>query len=1451
MALVTPITLSLVDGFVSWSRQTDEVQITPEMTTAEQVAAIEGAIDSGLPFVFKRGAVYDDLPELNFTNPVPYVAWYGDKQLDRPKLRFLKPASWGFNLQWLSNTDTTSFMVIGLDMDGSNTGQELPYSNWIKTDFYAIRGKVTGGSTKTHSGIVIEDCIFRRWDTGVHLVDDNPRTEAAGTEGAIEVAIRRNMFLDMNGNDGHSLGIYGEGWADGSLIEQNFFDYIGFTAALGRNAPDFGDPSVPIADKRSHGIYLQQFGGEVVVRENIFRKCAAHAIQHRVTGINNYNVMFYCAISSNIGSVQNAPGKESQFLGNLFGHQEDISEDEARGKGFAPFYSDGGLDADQNIFFDRRGTATGGQGVGMEIPFGTTATDNVFVDWAHSNGTTKPSGGTNTNVSGLSIDYNGTYYDIAPTPEGTANVDQPPHAFDDNYQLDAPANYDSYPDITEEDAAVLRARRLGEWRQVDHVSYYIDQARATVKAGVQSAYSLTPANLDPITWSVVFTDINPDLVTSMAELTAARDAQQPNIIVASGTYDVADRSFAIQHKCNFTMQAGAELTTGTLWFTAGADGSNITFETGSALKPSHANHKGGLLIQSDNTTVTGGTATDLSRATNPSTPTYSSDYPPDDEKPVRDFGLYVQGAQNVTVTGFTASNFWFGIGTGLTCRNVTFDGCEAYDSYEHAWYLQHNFDLRVLNCKGIRAGQLALKVQSAASTPSDIERVTIQNFVGESRYTGLFVNQVTRDTDKRFKDIILSTIDLTLQTGGLSTHQSVIVEATDGLTIEGLTQTGYASDLTLVDVTSYTGPTPDDEEDAESLTDPINAIDTAVDAVTPGLRNRWKLDETRASVTTASDTGTDVPRNGVIGSAVSRGRGNLLTSHVNRRACMEFAGTANSTIDITGWTIPSGDFSFSFWVKSDAAFTTTKYIFSHGDGTLNNYFHFLTNGGNLQLRAYRGGANIGLTTSGVSFDTDTWYFVTYTLTGSTPALYINGSLASTVTGTTLGAVTGAHIGGYADDTSANRLDGLMQDVMVFDGPLTSDEATSLWDARIPATAVFYDDFENASNFSVTGATATASGNTLSITNTLAGAATAPAGSVPTDEAWAMQGVVNPDGGAGVRCRIQLLDGASTVVGTIDFVGTSIELSVSGTGVDTVIPTSWDHDDSQRILIAGDPSTLELHFWLLHNDTAGNDQYEYLGEVAMPSAPDRFRFAWGGTIGTSVFSGPWGVWRASDVIATIGTSIPKGSPLYDPCPRHFANSDENEPNQLGFWLYDNDADEYMIVNFGKGGSGATYADARSGWIGDLKPRRVFIDTGTNDVNDVSPPDPLTVVAKVQSFAEAVHGTYGIPVTVGTMAARPNAIDADQHLADRTTFNNAVRENANSWGATYLDIEAATTDPGNSKLLVSDFDADSVHFTAAAQQAVGVRWRTGGNPQYLSTRFESLRAGLYSPLRQFGA
>jgi lysophospholipase L1-like esterase len=120
--------------------------------------------------------------------------------------------------------------------------------------------------------------------------------------------------------------------------------------------------------------------------------------------------------------------------------------------------------------------------------------------------------------------------------------------------------------------------------------------------------------------------------------------------------------------------------------------------------------------------------------------------------------------------------------------------------------------------------------------------------------------------------------------------------------------------------------------------------------------------------------------------------------------------------------------------------------------------------------------------------------------------------------------------------------------------------------------------------------------------------------------------------------------------------------------------------------------------------------------------------------------------------------------------------------------------------------------------DHQPGYVPILGGTNDLGwNVSPPEVMSNLAAMYEQTLAM-GSVPIPVTVPSIRVE-DALDSQEgqewvakHLALRSQLNKLIREYASSKCLAFVDLFAATADPGSGQL-VAIYSNDGIHLTTA--------------------------------------
>lgn len=224
--------------------------------------------------------------------------------------------------------------------------------------------------------------------------------------------------------------------------------------------------------------------------------------------------------------------------------------------------------------------------------------------------------------------------------------------------------------------------------------------------------------------------------------------------------------------------------------------------------------------------------------------------------------------------------------------------------------------------------------------------------------------------------------------------------------------------------------------------------------VTPpsdGLVAHWRLDETSGS-TIADDTGThngtwsDGVDNDVTGETVTGKSGNAL--HLDGTDDL-ISVPDNAALDITG------PITLAAWVNFDSLSVGNdeNRLFYKGSGNYGNNLYTLDVKDGLFNMTFGtdpntlcNASNEYCVDSATTVSTGTWYHVVATYDGSIGRMYINGALdnSNVFTHTATANSDTLVIGGRSG--SIDMLDGIIDDVRIYNRALTATEVTSLYNA---------------------------------------------------------------------------------------------------------------------------------------------------------------------------------------------------------------------------------------------------------------------------------------------------------------------------------------------------------------------------------------------------------------------
>lgn len=315
------------------------------------LAVVQAALNGDRPVAIPAGIELTG--ELVLPDSTEWLGVWGEG--DRPILHV--PATAKFGIEATSDR-IVSVTIEGLEIRGP---PEPP------KDGAGIRLRLGGADGKYAKSFIIRECKLTSFDSLVHVADDWARNQPAGTAGRIKLHITDCILAEafcFDANDHHSVGVYADGLAEGSVIERTVIHKIGFT-------DDGRDPR----EKRSHCIYAQSFGAPLTVRDCYLSEPAANALMMRRGG-----TVERCVISGAPIAVSIFDGPASVFTDNVILDQRDIDPDvptERRGKAVMAWNLPA-FDYSRNLIARREGQALNQPIVEMYGPK-IVAKDNAVV----------------------------------------------------------------------------------------------------------------------------------------------------------------------------------------------------------------------------------------------------------------------------------------------------------------------------------------------------------------------------------------------------------------------------------------------------------------------------------------------------------------------------------------------------------------------------------------------------------------------------------------------------------------------------------------------------------------------------------------------------------------------------------------------------------------------------------------------------------------------------------------------------------------------------------------------------------------------------------------------------------------------------------------------------------------------------------------------------------------
>jgi len=163
-----------------------------------------------------------------------------------------------------------------------------------------------------------------------------------------------------------------------------------------------------------------------------------------------------------------------------------------------------------------------------------------------------------------------------------------------------------------------------------------------------------------------------------------------------------------------------------------------------------------------------------------------------------------------------------------------------------------------------------------------------------------------------------------------------------------------------------------------------------------------------------------------------------------------------------------GDFSVSFWIKFDVVGGTRLIISSYRASlTVGDWFIRTADSGGTFRFQRKVASNSLKWVSTTAFGTGTWYHVVivYKSSDATAKAYVNGTeetFTKSVQGDEGWRLPKITLGGYASNDGTYTIDGILDEMSVFNDQLTADEVTWIYNAGTGRTYSAYDTLDGGS-----------------------------------------------------------------------------------------------------------------------------------------------------------------------------------------------------------------------------------------------------------------------------------------------------------------------------------------------------------------------------------------------------
>ena len=394
----------------------------------------------------------------------------------------------------------------------------------------------------------------------------------------------------------------------------------------------------------------------------------------------------------------------------------------------------------------------------------------------------------------------------------------------------------------------------------------------------------------------------------------------------------------------------------------------------------------------------------------------------------------VCGTYDGTTTGATVNQ------TGIDTKAYSFDGSGDYVSVSSlsnnegtvSFWVKPNSTSEQWILTQSNSGATSFLSFQIHSSKFRIEQNGTNRFtIGDNIGTGQWYHVAWTSDGSTWKGYINGLeVPMTTVSGSNSGAWFADVSSPNGLYISSLNGSSQFVNGVVDDVRIY-----DTDLTASQISDVYSAISDVY--LSDSLVAHWKFDETSGSSaadSAGSHTGT------LTGPTVNQ-------TGINGKAYSFDGGDYVSVPDSEDWNFGSGNFSYSYWVKPTAINSSLEtYVisqFASGNGPFTYTGYYSTS--YTRVLGYNGGTITNASTSNFTPKLNEWNHIVVSVGGAVAKVYRNGIevASSSRSGSFANMSQSLHIGDEPNYGSAGGVQGLMDDVRVYDIPLSTSQVRSL------------------------------------------------------------------------------------------------------------------------------------------------------------------------------------------------------------------------------------------------------------------------------------------------------------------------------------------------------------------------------------------------------------------------